>query len=126
MQYLADNIKLLRQRTGMTQADLSAKLGKTSVTISDYEKGKSAPPLDVLLLLCDIFQVDLNSLVLANLAAGQAASSAPNAEQSREYQRLQEQFHTLQQLSQQQGRRLTELEFLIRTHAPELAGKLGF
>ena len=65
--HLSQNIKVLRKRLGLTQEDLSKKLGKTKATISDYEKGKSLPPLDILIQLSEIFQVSLDELVHTDL-----------------------------------------------------------
>lgn len=65
--YLSNNIKVLRKKQGYTQESLSKELGKTKATVSDYEKGKSLPPLDILLKMCALFQINLEDLVNKDL-----------------------------------------------------------
>lgn len=65
--HIANNIKFLRKRVGLTQNELAAKIGKVPVTVSDYEKGKTVPPIEIALKLCDIFQITLDDLVNTNL-----------------------------------------------------------
>lgn len=65
--HLSNNIKVLRRQKGYTQESLSKELGKTKATVSDYEKGKSLPPLDILLKMCELFQVSLDTLVIVDL-----------------------------------------------------------
>ncbi|MCB0551612.1 MAG: helix-turn-helix transcriptional regulator, partial [Phaeodactylibacter sp.] len=65
--YLSNNIKALRKKQGYTQESLSKELGKTKATVSDYEKGKSLPPLDILLKMCALFQINLEDLVNKDL-----------------------------------------------------------
>ena len=66
--YLANNIKHLRQRGKLTQEDIATQIGKSKGNVSAYEKGKSLPPIDVILQLCDIFQVNLDDLVNKDLS----------------------------------------------------------
>lgn len=47
----------LRAGKELTQKELGMMLGKTSATISDWEKGKAKPSIDELSQLADIFQV---------------------------------------------------------------------
>lgn len=80
--YLAKNIKYLRKsKIGLTGPELAKKIGKTGATISDYENSNSDPPLVVLIKLCEIFEVDLNSLVFTNIEA-EGISKANESEQS--------------------------------------------
>lgn len=65
--YLSSNIRILRKKQRLTQEDLAGELGKTKATVSDYEKGKSLPPLDMLLKMCDIFRINLDVLVNKDL-----------------------------------------------------------
>ena len=44
---ITNNVKKLRQAAGMTQADLAARLGITTPSITKWEKGRSNPDLDV-------------------------------------------------------------------------------
>jgi len=127
--HLSNNIKTLRKRQGLTQEDLSRALEKTKATISDYEKGKSTPPLEVALQLCDIFQVDLNSLVLRDLSkealAGAPGPLSPPVDYRSQYEALQKQIQALERVNHLQEQRLADLERMIRKYAPELARELG-
>lgn len=118
--YINSNIRFLRKKNGWTQEQLAKQLGKTYITIGDYERGKALPPLNVILDLCRIFDVDIATLVLADIQ-----NEGPRAQPYKDTRQLEAQLETLQRLSELQGHRLAELEREIRLHAPELAGKLG-
>lgn len=68
---LGDRIRELRTSRGMTQSELAAKLHLTPKMVSFYELGQRTPPLDILELLCKIFDVSPNSLL------GMSAVSVP-------------------------------------------------
>lgn len=65
--YISKNIKLLRSNQGFTQGDVAKKIGKTIATVSDYEKGRSLPPLDITVKLSKLFGVTLDELVNRDL-----------------------------------------------------------
>lgn len=67
--HIAQNIKHLRKAKGITQGELAEMIEKVPTTISDYEKGKTVPPLDIALQLGDIFGVSLDDLVKRDLAS---------------------------------------------------------
>jgi transcriptional regulator with XRE-family HTH domain len=119
--YIASNIKFLRKSRGWTQEQLAQKLNKTYITIGDYERGKALPPLNVILELCGIFEVDIAPLVLADLKN----EGLPLKSGKDQLADLEKQLETLQRLSELQGHRVAELEREIRLYAPELARKLG-
>lgn len=52
---LKKRIREERNRIGLTQKELSAKLGRGNGIISNYEKGDRLPPTDILYKLADIF-----------------------------------------------------------------------
>lgn len=52
-----------RKEKGLNQQELADFLGVSKATISDYERGKSDPPLTNLLIMSDIFQLSLDDLV---------------------------------------------------------------
>lgn len=52
-----NNIKMYRERVGLTQRQLSERLGVDPSTVAYWETGKSAPNADTLVQLCDIFGV---------------------------------------------------------------------
>lgn len=58
-----ENIRLLRRRAGLTQAELAKKLHMKQYSISDYELGRTEPTLHALILLSDYFHVSIDFLL---------------------------------------------------------------
>lgn len=54
---LSNWVRENRIACGLTQADLSAKLGITTVQISKIENGRGSTTLETLQRMCTIFQV---------------------------------------------------------------------
>lgn len=57
------NIKDIRTRKNMTQADVANALGVSSVVYSRYETGARQPSTEVLIQLADIFGVTVDYLL---------------------------------------------------------------
>ena len=57
------NIKDIRLRKGLTQADVAAALGVSSVVYSRYETGKRQPSIDMLIQMADMFGVTVDFLL---------------------------------------------------------------
>ena len=51
---LANNLRHLRKKHGLTQRDLSGMLNISRQAYSNYETGKRTPDLDSLLYLCQL------------------------------------------------------------------------
>ena len=60
---IGKNIFCKRTKLKISQVELGKKIGTVGKQISNYEKGKTIPPIDVLLKLCDVFQCDLGYLL---------------------------------------------------------------
>ena len=60
--YIAENIKIYRERKKLTQRELGDKIGKTWEMISRYERGESSP-LKQLNTLADALNVDPRDLL---------------------------------------------------------------
>lgn len=58
-----NNLKTLRLRENMTQAQLAQKLGLTKSVISAYETGLRLPSYDVLIHISKIFKVSTDYLL---------------------------------------------------------------
>ena len=58
--YVGSKIKELRKQSGMTQAELAGKLGISSSAVGMYEQGRREPDNDMMLKLCDVFDVSAN------------------------------------------------------------------
>ena len=59
----AERIVELRERKGISQADLARQIHVSRSSISEYEKGITQPSMAVLLLLADYFEVSLDYLL---------------------------------------------------------------
>ncbi len=68
MEALSNNIKYLRNRNKMSQADVAEKIAVPRSSLSDYERGQAFPGIDKLLKLSEIFEVTLDDLVKTNLS----------------------------------------------------------
>lgn len=56
MMELAERIKIARNDSRMSQLQVGVALGVSDKTISGYEAGRIAPPIDKLILLADLFK----------------------------------------------------------------------
>jgi transcriptional regulator with XRE-family HTH domain len=66
--FLAENIKRLRLRKGVSQAAMAASVGFPRTTLSSYEQNAAQPDIDGLLVIAAYFGVDLNDLLTQQLA----------------------------------------------------------
>ena len=57
--YIGGQVKTLRKQSGLTQADLGEKIGRTAEAISNVETGKSLPSLDTLIAMSEALNVPL-------------------------------------------------------------------
>jgi transcriptional regulator with XRE-family HTH domain len=60
--YFAKNLRFLRRRAELSQAELGDKLATDYNTISRYENGKSTPKLEALTKLAQVFGVSMEAL----------------------------------------------------------------
>lgn len=67
--YLSENIKFLRKRRKLTQADLAEALQTKRSSINNYENGTAVPPASVLISLSDLFHLSVDTLLRINLPA---------------------------------------------------------
>ena len=58
-----DNLKILRERKGLTQAELADMLYTTAQSVSRWENGLSEPDIDTLCRIADIFEVRVDTLL---------------------------------------------------------------
>ena len=65
--FFAENLKFLRTRQKISQADLADRLEITRTTLAGYEK-KVQPPFPVLIKIAEFFNVSLDALVRYNLS----------------------------------------------------------
>lgn len=58
-----ENLKLLRERMGFSQKELSDKLGISNRTLQRYESGESEPTLSILINLSKIYDTSIDTIV---------------------------------------------------------------
>ena len=63
MEYFGDKLRALRMEKKLTQNDLAARLGIVGASVSSYEKSKQYPSVEVLIQLCQIFDVSADYLL---------------------------------------------------------------
>ena len=59
----AENLKNLRMESGLTQKKLAEMIGVDQRTVSAWERGTSQPSLEMLALLCEIFEENFDGLL---------------------------------------------------------------
>lgn len=59
----SEQITALRERGGLTQAELADKLMVTRQAVSRWERGETLPSIDTLKLLSQTFQISINTLL---------------------------------------------------------------
>ena len=59
---ISPRLKPLRKAKGFTQEDLGDLVGVAKMRVSDYESGKTEPPLKTLIKIADVFNVSLDWL----------------------------------------------------------------
>jgi len=84
--YFAKNLRFLRRRAELSQAELGDKLATDYNTISRYENGKSTPKLEALTKLAQVFEVSIEALRNQDLTqpvAGRDRTGRTTAQQER-------------------------------------------
>ena len=71
----AEKIKDLRKENGITQVDLSKKLGVPRSTVANWEQERCEPSLSDLILLAEVFGVTVGYLIGAEDEFGHSAPS---------------------------------------------------
>ncbi len=71
-----ENLQFLRKRAGMTQEELAERLEVTRQSVSKWEGNSAYPEMAALLRLCELFGVDLDTLVRGDAQAALAEDSA--------------------------------------------------
>ena len=64
---LSDNLKRIRKDNNLSQEQLAEKLGVSRQAVSKWESGQSYPEMDKVLLICKIFNYNLDELMNENI-----------------------------------------------------------
>jgi transcriptional regulator with XRE-family HTH domain len=73
---LSENLPYLRTRQNMTQEQLAEKLDVSRQSVSKWESGTSYPEMETILKLCDIFHIDMDTLLRGSAEKSLAEDSA--------------------------------------------------
>ena len=60
---IGNNIKKFRKESGITQEQIASKLCISGQALSNYETGKRIPDIYELIVLADLFEVSLDTIV---------------------------------------------------------------
>ena len=60
---IGNNIKKLRKESGITQEQIASKLCISRQALSNYETGTRIPDIYELIVLADLFEVSLDTIV---------------------------------------------------------------
>jgi transcriptional regulator with XRE-family HTH domain len=60
---LGSSLREYRQRAGLSQIEMAETLGLAPSTLSNYESGKSEPPLTLILLFCHELRIPFSAVV---------------------------------------------------------------
>lgn len=63
MPFMPGNLRLCRERRGLTTTTLGAMCGRSARTIAAYEAGEVLPPLDILETIAAALGVDVGDLI---------------------------------------------------------------
>ncbi len=70
-----DNLQYLRGSRNMTQEQLAMLIGVSRQSVSKWESEKAYPEMDKLLMLCDMFGVSLDDLVMGDVRNAMVTSA---------------------------------------------------
>ena len=63
---LTENLRILRERSNLTQEDFRKHLNISRQTYSNYERGTRTPDLDLLKLIADFYHITIDELLFCN------------------------------------------------------------
>lgn len=64
---LSENLKEIRKRNSLSQEQLAEKLGVSRQAVSKWESGQSYPEMDKMLLICKLFNFNIDELMNKNI-----------------------------------------------------------
>lgn len=74
MNFIANNIKHLRELKRQTQEYFANELKITRERVASYEQGRSSPPVEILMALSDYFKLPIDILIRNDLSKAEDAS----------------------------------------------------
>ncbi len=79
---LSQNLRAYRQAHNLTQDDLAAVIKKDRSLIAKYESGKAIPPLPVLNVLADLYNISVDTLCGSGAGSSTVTVRDPESEKS--------------------------------------------
>ena len=67
MSSIGENIRDLREKNDMSQAELAAKIGKSRAAVSQYEHGDTIPRMGVIEEMARVFRVPKSEIIESNV-----------------------------------------------------------
>lgn len=72
----SENLQFLRTRAGVTQEQLAEELGVSRQSVSKWESNASFPEMDTLLHICDMYDVNLDTLLRGSVEESLVSDTA--------------------------------------------------
>ena len=72
----SENLQFIRAQAGITQEQLAEQLDVSRQSVSKWESGASFPEMDTLLRICDLYHVDLDTLLRGSVEKSQVSDTA--------------------------------------------------
>lgn len=72
----SENLQYIRARAGLTQEQLAEQLEVSRQSVSKWESSASFPEMDTLLRICDLYEVDLDTLLRGSVEQSSVADTA--------------------------------------------------
>lgn len=80
MNYVSENIRVLRKRNGWTQEKFAELIGSNRKVVGSYEEGRAMPPLNNLNKISQVFNVSIENLTQHRFATDNSSSMLFNQE----------------------------------------------
>ena len=72
----SENLQFLRAQNGVTQEQLAEQLDVSRQSVSKWESGASFPEMDTLLRICDLYDVNLDTLLRGSVEESNVSDTA--------------------------------------------------
>ena len=86
-----EQLKILRKKTGLTQAEVATKLGIDRSTYAKYETGQSEPNFEMLAKIAELYEASLDYIINGvehNSRNAERAATPEGSSSSEEFARL--------------------------------------
>ena len=72
----SDNLQFIRAQAGVTQEQLAEQLDVSRQSVSKWESGASFPEMDTLLRICDLYSVNMDTLLRGSVEESRVSDTA--------------------------------------------------